>query len=135
VTAEKPRESPYELEFYETVDGDQPARRWMRELTPHKRRALGMAMNEVLAHMGVGVCETAWGKPLGQGLYEFRLRDDEESGGRILLRVFFHPFADNHVLLLGGYDKGRHPSKRFQEEQIEQARRRLSAFLAARRRC
>lgn len=123
------RESSFELEFYETAYGDQPARRWMKDLLPTKRRALGMAMDAVLAHEGVGVCETKWGKPLGGGLYEFRLRDDDAPGGRILLRAFFHPFGERRILILGGYDKGEHPGKGFQESQIELSRKRLRDFL------
>lgn len=67
----------YELEFYEDEDGDSPVLRWLREeLTPTKRRAPGHAMNEVLQHLGVGVCGTEFGKQLGGGLFEFRLRRD-----------------------------------------------------------
>lgn len=65
----------HELEFYEDEYGDSPVLRWLREeLTPTKRRALGHAMNEVLQDLGVEVCGTEFGKPLGGGLFEFRLR-------------------------------------------------------------
>ena len=127
-------DSPYELLFYQTAEGDQPARRWMKELTPTKRRALGMALNEVLAREGIGVCDSQWGKALGGGLYEFRLRDDDPPGGKILLRLFFHPFGDKNILLLCGYDKGEHTSKRYQEEQIGLARRRLADHILRSRR-
>jgi phage-related protein len=128
----------YEIEFYETEDGDQPARRWMREeLTPTKRRAIGTAMNRILAEEGVNVCSSEWGKALGDGLYEFRLRDEIQEAGvseSILLRVFFHAFGDKIILLLGGYDKGEHPSSRRQQREIAEARRRLADFQARRRR-
>ena len=45
--------------------------------------------------------------------------------GRILLRVFCHAHGDRVILLVGGYDKGEHPSPRRQNAEIELARTRL----------
>jgi hypothetical protein len=123
----------YELEFYEDASGDQPVLRWLREeLTLAKRKALGHAMNAVLQQLGLGVCGTEFGKQLGGGLFEFRLRRDlrnpagaREEGGRILLRVFCHAHGDRLLLLVGGYDKGEHPSPRRQDIEIALARTRL----------
>ncbi|MGH2355274.1 MAG: hypothetical protein ACRDI2_03540 [Chloroflexota bacterium] len=88
-------------------------------------------MNRVLAEEGVGVCQTEWGKALGDGLYEFRLRDEIEREGesvKILLRVFFHPYGNKIILLLGGYDKEARPSSQYQQKQIAEARKRLNDF-------
>ena len=113
----------YELEFYEDENGDVPVLRWLREdLTPAKRRALGHAMNEVLQVLGVGVCATEFGRQLGEGLFEFRLRRDlreiapvgKKESGKLLLRVFCHAHGNRVILLVGGYDKGEHPSPRRQ---------------------
>ena len=123
-----------ELEFYEDENGDVPVLRWLREeLTPTKRRALGHAMNEVLQRLGVGVCSTEFGKQLGRGLFEFRLRRDlreialvgEAESGKLLLRVFCHAHGNRLILLVGGYDKGEHPSPRRQNAEITLARARL----------
>ncbi len=138
---------PYTLEFYEDEAGDEPARRWMKdELTATQRRAIGVAMHEILAHEGVGVCNTEFGKPLNDGLYEFRLRHDAEEilarkgrvkamigklrprTSKILLRVFFHPHGDKMILLLGGYDKGRFSSRKRQATEIATARQRLDSW-------
>jgi hypothetical protein len=114
---EEPRR--YRLEFYADADGAQPVLRWLREeLTAVQRRAVGVAFREILQAEGVGVCRTGYGKQLGAGLFEFRLRHDaaeilrsvgkparEEPGGeRILLRAFCHAHGDRLVLLLGCYD-------------------------------
>ncbi len=49
----------YELEFYEDANGGQPVLRWLREeLTPTQRRAIGVAMAEILQVEGIGVCRT-----------------------------------------------------------------------------
>lgn len=137
------------LEFYEDDRGDQPVLRWLREeLTPVQRRAIGVAMREILEEEGVGVCRGPYGKQLGGGLFEFRLRHDaaeilqalgrgfrpKPGGERILLRVFCHAHGDRVILLLGGYDKGRDPSRRRQQREIELARRRLADFLGRRKR-
>jgi hypothetical protein len=133
----------YRLEFYADAAGDQPVLRWLcEELTPTQRRAIGVALREILEVEGIGVCRGAYGKQLGEGLFEFRLRHDageilrslgkpardEPQHERILLRVFCHAHGDRLVLLLGGYDKGAEPSKRRQQREIAEARRRLSDF-------
>ncbi len=56
----------FTLEFYADPNGDQPALRWLREeLTPTQRRAIGVAMAEILQVEGIGVCRGAYGKQLG----------------------------------------------------------------------
>lgn len=130
----------YELVFYETAGGDEPVRRWIKEeLSPIKRWAIGTAMNRILAKEGISVCETEWGKALGDSLYEFRLRDEVETKAgseKILLRVFFHPYGNKLILLLGGYDKGESPSARRQNKEITEARnrKRLEEFRDRQRR-
>jgi hypothetical protein len=132
-----PLVATYQLEFYEDANGDSPVRRWLiEELTRTQRFALGQAMREQLQAKGVGVCGTAFGKQLGKGLFEFRLRRDASAlaspeglpgeSARILLRVFCHAYGDRIVLLLGGYDKGADPSTRRQSDEIAIARHRLA---------
>lgn len=123
----------YRIEFYEDEHGDAPVRRWLREeLTLPKRQALGYAMQVVLQRLGVTVCGTEFGKQLGGGLFEFRLRRDLRdrvstgaAPGRFLFRVFCHAYGDRLVLLLAGYDKGEDPSPRRQDAEIALARARL----------
>ena len=140
----------YAIEFWEDEQGRKPVLEWIRrELTREQRAALGKAMQHVLESMGVSVCGTQFGKHLGEGLCEFRLRynlaelrrrfeadarqaDAPESPEEILLRVFFHAHGDKIVLLLHGYDKAADPSKRRQQREIAEARRRLRAFREAR---
>jgi hypothetical protein len=123
----------YRLEFYEDERGDAPVRRWLREgLTFAKRQALGYAMQVILQHLGVAVCGTEFGKQLGGGLFEFRLRSDlrdrvrrGEEARRFLFRVFCHAHGDRLILLLAAYDKGEDPSPRRQNAEIALARARL----------
>lgn len=133
-------EDGYRIEFYEDAQGDDPVRRWLtKELSVRQRRALGVAMYEYLQLYGAGVCSSEFGKALGDGLYEFRLRHDlpelvrrtgreyrpapdDGPPQKMLLRVFFSVHGDRVVLLLGGYDKAKSPGAKRQQTEIETAR-------------
>ncbi len=137
-------QAPFEVEFYEDANGASPAHDWITGLSPTLRRAVGVAMYEILQFEGVNVCQSEFGKALGDGLYEFRLRHDADGilgrkrplhkrlypKEKVLLRVFFHPHGDKLILLLGGYDKGRFPNKKRQRKEIEAARERLKEWKA-----
>ena len=111
----------FRLVFYAEPDGRLPVRDWLRvELTPDERRTVGAAMFRILQTLGVDVCRTAFGRQLGQGLFEFRLRED-----KLLVRIFCHAHGDRLILLLAGYHKGRDPSAKRQEREIALARARL----------
>ena len=127
---------PYEIEFYQDDHGNEPALDFMRGLDPAKRRAIGVALRELLQYLGPDVAEGNFGRNLGGGLYEFRLDQNAEqvlrrkgkaakpevTQAKILLRVFFHPHGRKVLLLLGGYDKGERPSKVHQQLEIQAAR-------------
>jgi phage-related protein len=119
--------SAYTLEFYQDANGRQPVLRWIKdELTPEERRTVGAAMREILQEHGVNVCGTSFGRHLGQGLFEFRLREEG-----LLVRVFCHAYGNRVILLLGAYDKGSDASKKRQDEEIAIARARLEQWKAS----
>ena len=136
----------FTLEYYRTSAGDEPVRRWIFDkLGAPLRRAAVMGLQHVLAERGLDVCGTEFGRHLGQGLFEFRLRYDETALRRrlhlvapsspgpsrrdpVLLRVFCHAYEDRVILLLAGYDKGADPSRKRQQREIDVARRRLADF-------
>lgn len=139
----------WSVEFFEDGTGRQPARAFLLALEPSKRAALIAAIEEILEPRGLDVCGTEYGRQLGAGLFEFRVRHDETvirgkrkdgrqpTGGRradVLLRLFCHAHGDRIVLLLGGYDKGDDPSAKRQTREIEQARKRLRSFRLERQR-
>ncbi|HEY7823143.1 MAG TPA: hypothetical protein VIG24_09930 [Acidimicrobiia bacterium] len=95
------------------------------------------AVETILAAEGIAVCQTEWGKSLGGGLYEFRIRrslrtitsatgaslpPDLDPDRAVLLRVFFTVRAGQVIVLLGGFDKQRRPSASWQDKQIRRAR-------------
>ena len=130
------------VEFYADAEGREPIRKWLDGLSEVKRDAVVAAFTHVLSRLGPDACGTEWAKNLGRGLYELRIRHSAEetaamfgggargrrSGQAIVLRVFFHAHGRRIVLLLGGYDKGRDPSERRQQREIDTARRRLEDF-------
>lgn len=116
-----PSPPPFTLEFYEEPDGSHPVRDWLRSLSSDERRSIGAAMREILQEQGVAVCGTHFGRQLGAGLFEFRLRSEA-----LLFRVFCHAHGDRLILLLGAYDKGRDPSDKRQAREIGAARKRLA---------
>jgi|SRR5579859_6952215 len=137
-------ESRYALEFYRDSDGRQPVRDWIRnDLDRSKARALGVAMFHILQQEGIDVCATEYGKQLGKGLFEFRLRhnaqevlhnlgllssDEPRTEEGILLRVYCHAYGSKVILLLAGYDKAEAPSTQREQKEIRLARTRLKDF-------
>jgi hypothetical protein len=145
----------YEIEFFEHPrTGKTPVIDWMEgELEQPKQSALLAALERVLAKQGLDVCGSEWGKQLGKGLAEFRIRhsadeiehmfeleraanSEGQRGGKkepekIVLRVFFHAYGDKIILLLSGYDKGENPGERRQQKEIAKAREYLKLWQAA----
>lgn len=137
-----PERPAWTVEFYADDEGREPIRKWLDDLSEIKRDAVVSALTHVLSRLGPEACQSEWAKNLGSGLYELRVRHSAEEtaamfggagrgpkkGPAILLRVFFHAHGRRLVLLLGGYDKGRDPSDRRQQREIDAARRRLEDF-------
>lgn len=136
----------WELEFYQDENGRQPCRSWIQNLSGHKRLAIETALEYVLAVRGPDVVETEFGKALGKGLYEFRLRwtaaevaqkvsvvlpETSSEPESILLRVFFCTAGRKIILLLSGYDKGVDASGRRQDMEVARARKYLTAYREA----
>jgi hypothetical protein len=141
----------WKVEFFEDDAGRLPVRDFLLGLEPAKRAAMIAAVEFILEPRGLDVCGTEYGRQLGGGLFEFRLRHDEgvirrktmnvepgagdsESSSNVLLRLFCHAYGDKIILLLGGYDKQVDPSPRRQAREIESARKRLRSFRLRRER-
>jgi hypothetical protein len=70
----------YKLEFFAEDDGTEPVLAWIKDdLTAAQRQAIGTAMRRILQANGVQVCSTPWGRQLGGGLFEFRVRRTGEQ--------------------------------------------------------
>lgn len=140
----------WDVEFYADEQGREPCREWADDLSPHKRAAFIEAVRLVLASRGTDVVETEFGKNLGGGLYELRIRwtaaeirhkfagvppdDVGQAPEKILLRVFFCTAGRKIIMLMSGYDKGKDASDRRQNREITRARKLLNAHQEAQKR-
>lgn len=119
-------------------EGDSFAR-FFFSLPEYEQAVLTAAIEHVLQVHGIDICAGGWGKPLGDGLYEFRIRRSlqailTEAGidppehhastdRQVLLRVFCTFHGNRIVLLYSGYDKKKDPSAKRQQQEIKRARK------------
>ena len=108
-------------------------------LPEYEQAVLDAAITHVLAVRGIDICNGEWGKALGGGLYEFRVRrslhailaeagvslpkDLTGADREVLLRVLCTFHGNKIVLLYSGYDKRRDPSRKRQDKEIKAARK------------
>jgi hypothetical protein len=117
--------------------------KWFVRLDGYKQAVLDAAVQKILKVYGTDICDMEWGKPLGSGLYEFRVRQSlhaihtwgdaatpapQGTDRSVLLRVFVTFHGRRVVLLLSGYDKGKDPSDRRQQRELKRARRILTGW-------
>jgi hypothetical protein len=96
---------------------------------------------------GLDIVGSEYGKALGQGLYELRIRwtaaevarkvsglDVADVGPpeKILMRVVFCTAGREIILLMSGYDKADDPSDR--RQKIQRARKMITAYQEAHKR-
>ncbi|GAA1883379.1 hypothetical protein GCM10009715_32190 [Paeniglutamicibacter psychrophenolicus] len=142
-------ESPngWKVEIWNSANGRSPFGKWYAKLDPYDQAVVDTAIGKILVPLGPRICETEWGKPLKEGLYEFRIRrsfstivntgiaEEEErqmlpswAQKPVLLRIFCTFHGNRIVVLFQGYDKGKDPSSRRQEREIQKARKILRAW-------
>lgn len=114
--------------------------RFFLSLPEYEQAVLAAAIEHVLEVHGIDICAGEWGKPLGEGLFEFRVRRSlsailteagiepplaEQAGTdrQVLLRVFCTFHGSRIVLLYSGYDKKKDPSDRRQQQEIKRPAR------------
>lgn len=130
------------------INGTSPFQAFMKSLNDHQLIIVEAALEIVLKRRGPDVCQTEWGKPVGDGVYEFRIRrgvseiyrsmdqeppEDVADGPNPLLRVFFACDKGRVLLLLGGFDKLKNNKSRNQNQQIQQAKELLKGYRRERR--
>ena len=131
------------------ADGFCPFAASVARLDSYQQAVLDACVAHILAPMGMAVASTEWGKALGRGLYELRIRrslhairtwglsdpppaSSPQEREPVLLRVFFTVHGSRVVLLFQAYDKGGDPSDKRQRKEIAEARRHLRARQSSR---
>lgn len=131
------------VEFFEDLQGRRPVEKWLESLTDLKREAAVAAIQIILKSRGIDLIQTKWLKPLGSGLFEFRIRhsalqiiqlyqmsgyEGKQIREKVLLRIFLTFHGERLIVLLGAYDKSKDTSPRNQSRQIALSRKRLKEF-------
>ncbi|MDH6277370.1 hypothetical protein M2118_000321 [Aurantimicrobium minutum] len=109
-------------------------------LPEYERVVITSAITQILSKEGIGICASEWGKPLGGGLYEFRIgkslnaisqhaqkmshiRTEPQAHIQVLIRIFCTFYGDKMIVIHHGYDKKRDPSHKRQQREIAKARK------------
>lgn len=108
--------TPWTIEVHQAFDFD----KFLESLDSSAMATVALYLQRISQVPSLTDAPRAWIRPLGQGLFEFRIRDS-----RTLVRLFFTYKRGRLVLLLGGYDKRSDPSTKRQQTEIAIARRRL----------
>lgn len=95
---------------------------FLASLNPNQEASVVLFLLEVQKFPRLSDAPRSWIRPLGAGLFEFRIRDEN-----VLIRIFFSYKQGRIVLLLGGYDKGADSSSKRQQREISLARKRLTS--------
>jgi hypothetical protein len=64
------------VELFVDAAGSCPYERFIDRVDDTTFAAVDAAVEHVLTRHGLELCKTEWMKPLGEGLYEFRIRHD-----------------------------------------------------------
>lgn len=135
----------WKVEVWEDQYGQSPFTKWFEKLDDYDQAVVDAAIRAILEPMGMDIAGTEWGKALGGGLYEFRVRlslsalvhrGEAEAEGdypawkdrKVLLRIFCTFHGNKIVLLFQGYNKGKDPSLKRQQREIKKARKCLRAW-------
>ena len=120
--------------------------RWLtRELSDYEQAVLDAGIEAILKPYGIDICSTEFGKALGKGLYEFRIRQSlyalrswgkpagsvEHVPGddrKVLLRVFLTFKGLKAVILFHGLNKKSDSTEKRQNKEIARARKMLKAY-------
>ena len=139
-----PGPGDWKTQVHDRADGSVPYEIFRQGLDLPTRFTLDHAVKYILGAQGHNVCESQWGKPLGKGLYEFRVGQSISAicksanislpagvdlNHKPLLRVFFTVEGEKVLLLLAGYDKGGDPSPKRQKSEISLARQLLKEHI------
>jgi phage-related protein len=103
----------FEVEFYETPNGDQPAKDFLLSLDKKMRAKMADTIS-VLQDNGYELREP-YSKHLSEGIFELRAKV-----GSDITRVLYFFYVERHIILTNGFIK---KTRKTPKEQIELARK------------
>ena len=114
----------FEVEFYETAGGDQPARDFLLMLD-RKMRAKMADMISLLQDNGYELREP-YSKHLSEGIFELRAKVGSDN-----TRVLYFFYVDRHIILTNGFVK---KTQKTPKKEIERAKSYRADFLSRKER-
>lgn len=130
----------WQIIYFQDRLGKCPYEIWfLKKLSRIEQLIVQAAINEYLIAILSDNLISPTIKPLGSGLFEFRIsmsrseivRLAKQAGisyrgqSKVLIRVFFTLSENRTIVILGGYNKLRHPNKSAQQLSIKLAQRQL----------
>lgn len=109
----------FEVEFYETTDGDKPAKDFLISLD-NKMRAKMASMISLLQENGYNLREP-YSKHLSEGIFELRAKI-----GSDITRVMYFFYIDRRVILTNGFVK---KTKKTPLKELEKAKKYRQDYL------
>ena len=109
----------FEVEFYETTDGDMPAKDFLISLD-NKMRAKMASMISLLQENGYNLREP-YSKHLSEGIFELRAKV-----GSDITRVMYFFYIDRRVILTNGFVK---KTKKTPLKELEKAKKYRQDYL------
>ena len=109
----------FDVEFYETAEGDQPAREFMLSLD-RKMRAKMTNMIALLQDNGYELREP-YSKHLSEGIFELRTKV-----GSDITRVLYFFYVDQRIILTNGFVK---KTQKTPPREIERAKKYRADYL------
>ena len=109
----------FEVEFYETTDGDKPAKDFLISLD-NKMRAKMASMISLLQENGYNLREP-YSKHLSEGIFELRAK-----AGSDITRVMYFFYIDRRVILTNGFVK---KTKKTPSKELEKAKKYRQDYL------
>ncbi|MEO0852050.1 MAG: type II toxin-antitoxin system RelE/ParE family toxin, partial [Cyanobacteria bacterium J06648_11] len=98
-------QQPWRIEFYSSASGNVPVVDWLKQQSP-KVRAEFQQRFRLLQERGTAV-GLPHVRPLGDKLYEIRLKQD-----KIIYRVIYFAFTERRFVMLHGFQKKQQSTPR-----------------------
>ena len=109
----------FEVEFYETPNGDQPAKEFLLSLDKKMRAKMADTIS-ILQDNGYELREP-YSKHLSEGIFELRVKV-----GSDITRVLYFFYVDRHIILTNGFIK---KAQKTPPKEIERAKKYRADYL------
>ncbi len=117
--------------MYRDENGVSPFLDWLhQDSNTEIRIVVERYLDFLLAQRGTGIMGTKYLKPMGEHLFQLRIKEvDPCKGSRLLLRIYLCFDFNQGIHILSGYDKGLDDSRERQSSEIFKARQLLKKWM------